>query len=164
MKRKAKKIEIPHEAELAIQRGNLVEAVRLIRIKNSLSLLDAQRAVESVASSNKAGHQLEQAAVDSKGVNYIQALFPLIIALLAIYPFLYQSLAALVAGDMEGRCVDSPYAICKLWPIVGDALFGASNAYLGYVLMMGLIGATLMGLAYRLHKLGYGFNHPESLQ
>lgn len=158
MKRKAKKIEIPREAELAIQRNNLAEAARLIRIKNSLSLLDAQRAVESVASRSRAGKKLEQTPVHSMAIDRIQGLFPLVIALLAVYPFLYQSLAVLVKGDMDGRCIDSPHAICQLWPVVGDALFGPSNAYLGYVLMMGLIGATIMGFAYRLYKIGYGFN------
>ena len=152
MKRKARKIEIPHEAELAIQRGNLVEAARLIRIKNGLSLLDAQRAVESVARKNKADHQLEQVAVESRAMNHVQALFPLIIVLVAVYPFLYQSLTVLVAGNMDGRCIDSPQAICQLWPVVGNALFGTSNAYLGYVLLMGLIATTLIGLAYRLYK------------
>ena len=152
MKRKARKIEISHQAELAIQRDNLVEAARLIRIKNGLSLLDAQRAVESVARKNKTGHQLEQTAVESRAMHHVQALFPLILVLLAIYPFLYQSLAVIVAGDMDGRCVDSPQAICQLWPVVGNALFGSSNAYLGYVLLMGLIASTLIGLAYRLYK------------
>lgn len=152
MKRKAKKIEIPQEAELAIQRGNLVEAARLIRIKNGLSLLDAQRAVESVASRYKVDHQLEQTAADSKGINAIQVWFPLVITLLAVYPFLYQSLAVLVTGDMDGRCVEAPYAICQLWPVVGNALFGAPNSYLGYVLLMGLIASSLIGLAYRLYK------------
>jgi len=152
MKRKAKKIEIPHEAELAIQRGNLVEAARLIRIKNSISLHDARRAVESVAGKNEAGHPLEQVAEESRAMNHAQALFPLIIVLVAVYPFLYQSLAVLVAGDMDGRCVDSPQAICQLWPVVGNALFGTANAYLGYVLLMGLIASTLIGLAYRLYK------------
>jgi hypothetical protein len=152
MKRKAKKIEIPHEAELAIQRGNLVEAARLIRIKNGLSLIDAQRAVESVVRKNNAGDQLEQTEVESRANNHVQALFPLIIVLLAVYPFLYQSLSVLVAGDMNGRCVDSPQAICQLWPVIGNALFGSSNAYLGYVLLMGLIASTLIGLAYRLYK------------
>lgn len=137
---------------MAIQRGNLVEAARLIRIKNGLSLLDAQRAVESVVSSNSAGQQLQQAALKLKAMKPVQAMFPLLIALLAVYPFLYQSLAVLVVGDMAGRCVDSPYAICQLWPVLGGALFGASNAYLGYVLLMGLVAATLMGLAYRLYK------------
>ncbi len=152
MKRKAKKIEIPHEAELAIERGNLIEAARLIRIKNGLSLLDAQRAVESVARKNKAGHQPKQAAVEFRAMNHVQVLFPLIIVLLAVYPFLYQSLAVLVAGDMDGRCIDSPQAICRLWPVVGNALFGSSNAHMGYVLLMGLIASTLIGLAYRLYK------------
>lgn len=150
MKRKARKIEVPHEAELAIQRGNKVEAARLIRIKNGLSLLDAQRAVESFIRSDKQSHQ----AVGSEptAVNDIQVWVPLFIALLAVYPFLYQAIAVLAAGSMEGRCVDSPYAICKLGPVVGDALFGASNQHLGYVLLMGLIAASLLGLAYRLYK------------
>lgn len=152
MKRKAKKIEIPQEAELAIQRGNKVEAARLIRIKNGLSLLDAQRAVDSFVSKHKDSHSLEQAAMDSNAISQVQVVFPLIIAFVAVYPFLYQSLAVLVAGDMEGRCIDSPLAICQLWPSVGNALFGASNAYLGYVLLMGLIAFTLIGLAYRLYK------------
>ncbi len=152
MKRKARKIEIPHEAELAIQRDNLVEAARLIRIKNGLSLLDAQRAVESVARKHKTGHQLEQTAEESRAMHHAQALFPLALVVLAIYPFLYQSFSVLVAGDMAGYCVDSPQAICQLWPVVGNALFGSSNAYLGYVLLMGLIASTLIGLAYRLYK------------
>jgi len=152
VKRKARKIQIPQEAELAIERGNKVEAARLIRIKNGISLLDAQRTVDSVASKHKDGHQLEQAPLDSRSMSHAQVLFPLIIALVAVYPFLYQSLAVLVAGDMDGRCVDSPLAICHLWPTVGNALFGASNAYLGYVLLMGLIASTLIGLAYRLYK------------
>lgn len=152
MKRKAKKIEIPREAELAIERGNLIEAARLIRIKNGLSLHDAQRAVESVARKNKAGQQPDQTALESRAMNHTQALFPLLIVLLAVYPFLYQSLAVLVTGSMNGRCVDSPQAICQLWPVVGNALFGSSNAYMGYVLLMGLIASTLLGLAYRLYK------------
>jgi len=152
MKRKAKKIEIPQEAELAIERGNMAEAARLIRIKNSLSMLDAQRAAESVARKSQGSRQREQAAVASGSVNLVQVLFPLIIALLALYPFLYQSLSVLVTGSMAGHCVDSPLAICQLWPIIGDALFGGANAYLGYVLLMGLIAFTLMALAYRLFK------------
>ncbi len=152
MKRKARKIQIPQEADLAIQRGNKIEAARLIRIKNGISLLDAQRAVESLISSHKDGPQLEQDTLDSRSLSHAQVLFPLIIALVAVYPFLYQSLAVLVAGDMNGRCVDSPLAICQLWPTVGNALFGASNAYLGYVLLMGLITFMLIGLAYRLYK------------
>ena len=152
MKRKAKKIEIPHEAELAIERGNLIEAARLIRIKNGLSLIDAQRAVESVARKNKAGYQPEKVAAEARAMNHVQALFPLIIVLLAVYPFLYQSLAVLVAGDMDGHCVDSPQAICQLWPVVGNTLFGSSNAHMGYALLMGLIASTLIGLAYRLYK------------
>lgn len=152
MKRKAKKIEIPQEAELALQRGNKVEAARLIRIKNGLSLLDAQRAVESFVSNHKDSHPLEQTEADSNAISQVHVLLPLLIAFVAVYPFLYQSLAVLVAGDMDGRCVDSPLAICQLWPTVGNALFGASNAYLGYVLLMGLIASTLIGLAYRLYK------------
>jgi hypothetical protein len=152
VKRKAKKIEITHEAELAIQRGNKSEAARLIRIKNGLSLLDAQRAVESFASKHKHEDQLEQATLDSSSISQVQVVFPLMIALVAVYPFLYQTLSVLIAGDMGGRCVNSPLAICRLWPIVGNALFGASNAYLGYVLLMGLIASTLIGLAYWLYK------------
>lgn len=152
VRRKAKKIEISQEAELAIRRGNKVEAARLIRINNGLSLLDAQRAVESVARKHKDGHQPEQATLDSRPSSQVQVLLTVIIALVAIYPFLYQALAVLIAGDMNGRCVDSPLAICQLWPIVGNALFGASNAYLGYVLLMGLIASILIGLAYRLYK------------
>lgn len=152
MKRKAKKIEIPQEAELAIQRGNKVEAARLIRIKNGLSLTDAQRAVESVSSKYQESHQVEPSTLDSSPISPVHVLFPLMILLVAIYPFLYQSLAVLVAGDMDGRCVDSPLAICQFWPTVGNALFGASNAYLGYVLLMGLIASMLIGLAYRLYK------------
>lgn len=152
MKRKARKIEIPQEAELAIQRGNKVEAARLIRIKNGVSLVDAQRAVDSVSSQYKDGHLMEQSKLGSNSMSPVQVLFPFMIALVAIYPFLYQSLAVLVAGNMDGRCVDSPLAICQLWPTVGNALFGVSNAYLGYVLLMGLIGATLIGLAYRVYK------------
>jgi len=152
VKRKAKKIQIPREAELAIQRGNKVEAARLIRNKNGISLHDAQRAVESFVSQNKGGRPQEQTAVDPTSISQLQVLFPIIIAFVAVYPFLYQSLAVLVAGDMDGRCVDSPLAICQLWPTVGNALFGSSNAYLGYVLLMGLIASSLIGLAYRLYK------------
>ena len=152
MKRKARKIEIPQEAELAIQRGNKVEAARLIRIKNGVSLVDAQRAVDSVANQYKDSHRVEHSTLASESIGDLNVFFPLIIALVAIYPFLYQSLAILIAGNMDGHCVDSPLAICQLWPTVGNALFGASNAYLGYVLLMGLIGSTLIGLAYRLYK------------
>jgi hypothetical protein len=146
MSDRARKIAIPPEADLALQKGNIVEAIKWVRIKNGISLVDAKRAVAAYQPRS------EQATA----AHGVPIWLSVVLALISIYPFFYEAVSVMMAASMQGHCVAHGYrslgAVCSLWPSIGAALFDAQYAYLGYVSLMGLLGSAVLGLAYLLYK------------
>lgn len=87
---------------------------------------------------------------------------PLPFLLASIFPF-YEAASVFLSGSMVGHCLPVRSfgrigGVCTYGPKVGAALFSQEQSHLGYVLLIGLVGLLMLGLAYLIYRL----THPSS--
>lgn len=79
--------ELPAEVTLALQRGNKIEAIKLLRLARRIDLKDAKEAIDGVIAQNPRPRGRRTDAVDGRG-RYVL----LLIGALGLLAFLYYHL------------------------------------------------------------------------
>jgi hypothetical protein len=79
--------ELPADVALALQRGNKIEAIKLLRLARRIDLKDAKQIVDGAVAQNPRPHARRTDAVDGRG-RYVL----LLIGALALLAFLYHYL------------------------------------------------------------------------
>ncbi len=145
------KLPLPPEAIAALQQGNTINAIKIIREIHGLSLLEAKQLAESV--------QLELAAVPPRPILGQNRFFPTFLTPLAFsfggLALLYQANGFLLAKSTGSYCETAyrgRYLICQLSVELGEQYFGVGKGYVGSALFLLLLGGLLGLLAWLSYR------------